>query len=913
MPYPLSTTIASLLAVSSLWAQSSFRITTVAGSNFVGDGGTAVAATLSAVEGLASDATGNLYIVDNTDHRIRRVDRQGRISTVAGNGSAGFRGDGGPAVEAILSAPYGLAADSTGNLFVADFGNRRVRRIGIDGLIRTVAGGGTSRTPGEGGDALGVQFLGPRNVAVDAVGNLYVSDYLDHRIYRIGVEGGVSVVAGTGVAGLNGDGAGVSTQLNYPAGLAVDRSGAVYVADSGNKLIRRIAGGQVTTVLGGPGSAVSFGAPLGLAMDREGNLYIADGSANRLYRRAVNGGVSTVAGANPALNAAVRDVTVDALGGVCFASGKQVMKLVAGGASVAIAGSGAEFAIVENADARRTALQGPMGLAVDTSGNLYIAEERLGRVRRVSAGGLIQTIAGGGQPTGSSVGDGGPATQAKLVDPVAVAWDAVAGLRIVDYQGNRVRGLLSSGAIYTVAGDGEPGYRGDSSPASQSRLNRPRAAAFDREGNLYVADSLNHRIRRIGANGFISTVAGSGVRGFFGDGGPAAQAQFNAPQGVAVDAAGNLYIADTGNQVVRRVSPEGILSTVAGTGIRGYSGDGAAAALSALNSPIAVAVDAEGRLLIADTFNHRVRRVSAAGLIETIAGDGTPGYSGDDGPSRAAQLNAPAGLAVDAAGYIYVADLDNNRVRLLTPSAEFSVLPPADASADSDLTVMNAASLRTGPISPGMMVALFGTGLGPERAAQAELSGGRLPFTLGGAEVRIDGKPAAMFYAGAGQINAEVPRGLKAGAVMVEALRGGKTVAAARVEARPAQPALFTMGNGVGQAVVVNEDGSLNSEERPAARGSIVSLFGTGEGETGPAGLDGVPSGTPPPQPLLPLQVQVGTAGGEVLFAGRAPGFVGLLQVNVKLPGIFTPPGVRTLTLIVGGVSSQPGVTIAVK
>jgi uncharacterized protein (TIGR03437 family) len=591
-----------------------------------------------------------------------------------------------------------------------------------------------------------------------------------------------------------------------------------------------------------------------------------------------------------------------------------VFKLAANGTSLLIAGNGKDPEIVENGDARLAALQGPMGVATDSAGNLYIAEERLARVRSVSWSGLIKTVAGGGLPTGLSVGDGGLATDARLVDPVAVAWDPVAGLRVVEYFGNRVRGLLANGKIYTVAGDGEPGYRGDSAPASQSRLNRPRAAVFDREGNLYLSDSLNHRIRKIGANGFISTMAGSGVRGFYGDGGLAAQGQLNSPQGVAVDSLGNLYFADTGNHVVRRVSPEGVLSTVAGTGFRGYSGDGGKAVLSALNSPAGVAVDAEGLLLIADTFNHRVRRVTASGLIETIAGDGTPGYSGDDGPATQAQLNAPTGLALDSSGRVYIADFDNNRVRRLDPS-EAIVLPPGGVSSEpGELTVMNAASLRTGPITAGMIVALFGAGIGPDRAVEAGLVGGRLPFALGGSQVRIDGMPAALFYVGPGQINAEAPRSLtpKAG-VLVEVVREDKVIAAARVEARFAQPALFTLGQGVGQALVVNEDGSLNSEDRPAARGSIVTLFGTGDGETDPLGIDGVPSGNPPPRPLQTVQVQVGSALGDVLFAGRAPGFVGLFQVNVQLPGVFTPPGVRALTLSIGRVASQPGVTIAVK
>lgn len=901
--------------------QSAYRISTVAGTGFVGDGGAATAATLSAVEGMAVDVAGNLYIADNAGHRIRRVEAgSGKISTVAGNGTPGLRGDGGPAAASVLNSPYGMTIDAGGNLYFADFGNRRIRRIAAaDGTISTVAGGGGGS--GSATDALSASFLGPRNVAVDRAGNLFVSDYADHRIYRVTPDGRISVAAGTGSAGYNGDGAALTTQLRFPAGLAADRDGAVWVADSGNKMIRRLAGGQIATVIS------SLSTPLGLALDAAGALLVADGGANVVVRRSADGTVSTIAGLSPKLAGPVRDVAAGAAaGGVWFSHGRQAMRLVPGAAApLVVAGDGAAAVkVVENSDARMSVLQSPMGVAVDSAGQIYIAEEALKRVRGVSSGGLIRTVAGGALPTGLSVGDGGAATAARLFAPAAVAWDAVAGLRIADAAGHRIRGVLTSGTIFTVAGDGEPGYGGDASPAAQARLNRPRGVAFDRAGNLYIADSGNHRIRRIGANGFITTVAGSGVRGYFGDGGAAVQCQLNAPQGVAADTEGNLYIADTGNNVIRRVSAAGVVSTLAGTGARGFAGDGGSAALAAFNAPAAVAVDAQGLVLIADTFNNRIRRIGGDGRIHTIAGDGGAGFWGDDGAAVAAQLNAPTGLAVDTrTGAIFVADFDNQRVRMLTPDASLTpVETPSKGEANeapppaAEVIVMNAASLRSGPIAPGMIASLFGAAIGPERAAASELTAqGRLPLAVSGVEVRFDDLPAPIFYAGPQQLNVEVPRlAAPKESVRVEVRRDGKVIAAANVRALAAQPAFFTMQQGVGQAIAINEDGTLNSESNPAARGSIVTLFATGDGATDPAGTDGLPaSAASPPRPAQPVSVRVGSADAEVLFAGRAPGLVGLMQLNVRLPGFFTPPGTRALSLTVGAAISQPGVTIVVR
>jgi uncharacterized protein (TIGR03437 family) len=378
-------------------------------------------------------------------------------------------------------------------------------------------------------------------------------------------------------------------------------------------------------------------------------------------------------------------------------------------------------------------------------------------------------------------------------------------------------------------------------------------------------------------------VAGSGVRGYYGDGGNALHAQLNQPSGVFVDTMGTLYIADSGNHVIRKVSPSGIISTVAGSGARGSGGDHGRAHLASFYSPSAVVVDSDGNLFIADTFNHRIRRVSSSGIITTIAGDGAPGFTGDGGAASAARFRNPAGLAIDSLGRIYVADLDNQRIRVLTPVAAPIPEPPAPLIAD--LMVMNAASFRSGPVAPGELVSIFSDVIGATSV------------------VRIDGRVLSASAIVAGQANCQIPVDVAGREeIVVEIVEAGTVRSFGRVSIAPSAPGLFTIERGVGQAIAVHEDGTLNSATNPAPRGSIVVMYATGHGE-----LDSSQN------VKLPVIVKVGNSYGEVLYAGAAPGFSGLMQLNLKLPGIFTAPGTHPITLTIGGVSSQPGVTVTVR
>ena len=306
------------------------------------------------------------------------------------------------------------------------------------------------------------------------------------------------------------------------------------------------------------------------------------------------------------------------------------------------------------------------GVAVDGSGNLYIGDANNCRVRKVDGSGTITTVAGAGACAFS--GDGGPATSAGL-EPYGVAVDGSGNLYLADAGNQRVRKVDGSGTITTVAGTGTAGFSGDGGPATSAQLNFPVGVAVDGSGNLYIADSTNNRVRKVDGSGTITTVAGTGTAGFSGDGGAAASAQLNQPLGVAVDGSGNLYIGDWNNHRVRKVDGSGTITTVAGTGTTGFSGDGGPATSAELIQPQGVAVDGSGNLYIPTPSQARVRMVNGSGTITTVAGTGTAGFSGDGGPATSAQLNSPGWAAVDGSGNLFIADSVNNRVRKVEPDA----------------------------------------------------------------------------------------------------------------------------------------------------------------------------------------------------------------------------------------------------
>jgi len=483
---------------------------------------------------------------------------------------------------------------------------------------------------------------------------------------------------------------------------------------------------------------------------------------------------------------------------------------------------------------------------------------------------------------------------------MGVAVDLAGNILIADTYNHRIRQIAADRVIRTIAGTGTAGYGSEGLQPTQTQLSYPRAVCTDRAGAMYIVDTSNYRVLRAPSGAAVETVAGNGSLGDSGDGGLARLAQLSGPSGCALDSYGGLFIADSNR--IRKVTPAGIITTVAGTGTLGFSGDEGLATAASLNAPRGVAVDDEGDIFIADTGNNRIRQVTPDGVIHTIAGHDSNGFIGDGGPAQAAQLDAPSGLFLDGAGALYVADTHNHRIRRLVPD---SPLPPPVANMVT-ITAVNAASQRQGPAAPGEIVSIFGSGIGPGAGVSGTFdSAGLLANVLGGSEVRFDGVPAPLFYAQSGQINVQVPYIVNGTSLThVEVFYQGHSSGTLDLPLATATPALF--------AIAINQDGSINSETLPAPRGTILTFFATGEGLTGGPNIAGKAADAPYPRPLLPVTLAIAGIDAELLYAGSIPGGVGVLQVNARVPAGFVPPGLASVDLALGAFTA-PTVTVWLK
>ena len=575
----------------------------------------------------------------------------------------------------------------------------------------------------------------------------------------------------------------------------------------------------------------------------------------------------------------------------------------------------------------------------------------------------ISTIAG--TPGNSDwFGDGGPALQGQMSFPLRVAVDSKGNYFIVDYYDYVIR-EVSAGIITTVAGNTTPGFQGDGNVAVQAEITDVHGIAVDTSGNLYIADTSNHRIRKVIPGGNISTIVGVGTIGYSGDGGPATSAQLNYPYGVAVDTPGNVYVVDYGNSVIRKVTAAGVISTFAGIagspGSHTASGDGGPANKATFGNVYAIAISPAGNVYVADTLSQNIREIAPDGSsIQTvathvsavsiavdpagniyypdsvnnyvwrvapgaspviIAGNGTtPGaYSGDGGPATFAQLNVPSGVALDASGHVYIADSKNYLVRLLNPvSMGISAIQNAASAVSTPIAVQPIPGTVA---APGEIIVLYGNFPGPPTPAVNEPVKGVFGTYLAGVGVTFDGGiNAPVLYASATQVAAIVPYEEAIGnTAQVTVTYNNQTTLAAPVYINYFAPGIFTIsGNGAGQAAAVNQSGTINGPNAPAPAGSIIALYATGGGQTTPAGQDGaIVPGAAVLQQVPVVTATVGGLSAIVTYAGAAPGEVsGVMQVNVQIPAQVQPgnavPVVIQGATLYGNVSSQTTATIAV-
>jgi sugar lactone lactonase YvrE len=805
------------------------EVTTLAGNGSAGSSnGNGTEARFRDPSGVALDASGNVYVADSGNNMIRKITPEGVVTTLAG-GSAGSSD--GPGTEAKFSHPEGIAVDASGNVYVADSWNHRIRKITPSGVVSTLAG---SRISGSSdGNGIAASFNFPSGVAVDASGNVYVAEGHNQIIRKITPSGGVTTLAGGGSSG-SSDGIGTAARFKGPTGVAVDASGNVYVADYGNNKIRKITPSREVTTLAGTGNSGSsnglgtvatFYHPSGVAVDALGNVYVA-GSGNNMIRKITSYGyiikpllpeglsidantgiisgtplesspltayaitgtntggsgtisisftvigppvvntqvVSSITKTTASVNSVISNfgTTTPIAHGICwnitgspttadskvdegaasatgvftatmknltpgtiyyvrafatnsvgtgygdevifstlqtppninystphtYTVGTAIPSLVpvnSGGAVptnvpgvVTIAGSTTSG--LSNGTGTAARFKHPTGVAVDAHGNVYLADQYNNMIRKITSAGVVTTLAGSAN-SGSSDGTG---TAAKFGIPSGVAVDVYGNIYVSDVYYHTIRKITPVGVVTTLARYNSGSYNGTGAVG----------VAADASGNVYVADQLNHMIRKITPQNVVTNLAGSGSKG--SNDGIGSSASFNNPTGVALDTSGNVYVADSYNHMIRKITPTGVVTTLAGCGSSGCSdGTGINAYL---DTPTGVAVDASGNVYVADQMNHKIRKITTEGVVTTLAGNGNSGSH--DGPVAEATFYLPSGVAVDASGNIFVADTNNNNVRMISPYG-YTISPflPEGLSFDATTGIISGTPLESSPLT----------------------------------------------------------------------------------------------------------------------------------------------------------------------------------------------------------------------
>ena len=657
----------------------------------------AIDANLYTPYGVTVDSAGNYYIAVYNGERIYKVDTTGNLTVVAGSGAFGYSGDGitGGAGNADLYHPYGQAVDSSGNVYIADFANCVVRKVDTTGTITTIAGDNVCGYTGDGAKATLAELYGPAGVAIDGLGNLYIAEYYNCTVRKVILATNIiSTYAGNHTCGYSGDGGNAgSAELSNPSGVATDTAGNLYIADTTNYVVRQVtkATNKINTIAGnhtagftgdgGPATSAEMNQVFNLAVNGAGTIVtFADFYNQRVRQFTVGANINTVAGTGTAGftgdgGAATsadlyypEGVAVTSAGAIYIgdSSNYRVRKVTSGTINTVAGNGSASVETQLNPESPQAAvLQYPYGIATDATGNIFVAESHNYEIRElVHSSNLLTDFAGDG--TYGYTGDGGKATSAELSYDYGVAKDSAGNVYIADAYNQIIRVVNSAGTISTFAGTPQRGgFAGDGGPATSALLNYPDGVSVDSKNNVYISDTNNYVVRKVTA-GTITTIAGiGGLSGYTGEGGPATSAKLSSPEAVAIDPAGNVFIADYNNCRIREITAAtGIISTVAGNGTCSWVGNGIANQ-NPIYLPQGVAVDANDNLFIGDGLS-RVLWVSPTGYMTAIAGTGTGGYNGDGGPATSALLNVATGVALDPSGNILVSDYNNFRVRSIS-------------------------------------------------------------------------------------------------------------------------------------------------------------------------------------------------------------------------------------------------------
>ena len=661
--------------------------------------GKAIETEISLVDGITLDKKGNMYIAMREHNIISRIDTKGTMTRYAGSGQSGFSGDGGPAANASFRVPAGLAFDSEGNLYIADRENHRVRKVDPKGYISTFAGIGEAGFSGDEGPAVKARLNLPSGVVVDKKGNLYISDRSNDRIRVVDKKGVIRTYAGSGVAGFQGDaGPALKAQLDKPFGIALDETKNLYIADRNNNRVRKVSpDGIITTVAGdggfffmgdnGPAYRASVAAPTGVALDSKGNLYIADRNNNRVRVVDRTGMIRTVVGTGQqdynGDSEVARETNLYLPFGLTVDSNDNLLVIdrshyrirridPKSGQVETVAGNGVKLFAGDGGPATGATLSFPHGMSVDKKDNLIFSDKGHFRIRKITPDGIINTIGGNGLR--GNVGDNIPALEANFYNVTTIVQNPKGDMFMASPSGfvSLIRRFDSKGIIHDFIDTATPKYREAISNSKYKGLVQKGAVAtitqfsdivFDPNGNLFTSDRLNHQIRKIDTEGNVSTIAGTGDSDHYGDNGPALEAAFRDPNALASDSEGNIYIADTANNLIRKIDTNGIVTTFAGNGKHSDSGDGGPALKASIRSMDDIEFNPAGELHILGTNTHKVRKITKDGKIMTVAGKGYAGFFGDGGSATKAMLKNPAAISFDSKGNMYIADMGNNRIR----------------------------------------------------------------------------------------------------------------------------------------------------------------------------------------------------------------------------------------------------------